>query len=118
MTPLAQISARTAFTRLALIVAGLALAAYLFDALALWMERRGWLYWRKTKRDGGGGGVMAGMLTEMQKIVEPQTEQRLQVMEERRTAAGERAVRGDGIDELGAAATEAGATPSREQHPA
>ena len=38
MTPLAQMAARTAFIRLAVILAALALAAYLFDALALWME--------------------------------------------------------------------------------
>ena len=98
MMPLAQMGARTAFIRLAVIVAALALAAFLLDALALWMERRGWLYWRKSKRHGGGGGATAGMLTEIQKIVEPQTEHRIEVMEERRTAAGERAVRGDGVD--------------------
>jgi hypothetical protein len=41
---------------------------------------------------------MAGILTEFQRIVEPQTQSRIEIIEERRTEAGERAVRGDGVD--------------------
>lgn len=37
-----------------------------FDRLALWAERRGWIYWRKSEggRDAGGGvlGVMDNLL--------------------------------------------------------
>ena len=74
------------------------------DRLALWMARRGWIRWRRPKHkweresSGGGGSAMAGILTEFQKIVEPQTQSRIEIIEERRTEAGERAVRGDGVD--------------------
>jgi len=38
------------------------LALFAIDQLALWAERRGWLYWRKTKRRGGGvGDVFLGV---------------------------------------------------------
>ena len=32
-----------------LVVAGIGLVLFLLDQLALWAERRGWLYWRKRK---------------------------------------------------------------------
>ena len=57
------------------------------DCIALWMERRGWIYWRKTKREGGG--ATAGFLTGFQQIVEPQIEHRMQVMEERNESIGQ-----------------------------
>jgi hypothetical protein len=64
------------------------------------MERRGWIYYRKVKpqRGGGGGGAFAGMLTEFQRIVEPQTQSRIEIIEERRTESSERLVRGDAVD--------------------
>ena len=78
----------------------LAAVAILFvlDRVGLWMGKRGWIYWRKTKRESGTGGGAAGILTEFQKLVEPQTEHRIQVMEERRDQAEERKGRGDDVE--------------------
>lgn len=36
------------------IVAGIGTIGFLLDQLALWMERKGWLYWRRSGRRGGG----------------------------------------------------------------
>ncbi len=51
------------------ILAAAAAALFGADRLALRMERRGWIYWRKRP---AGSGATAGVLTEFQKIVEPQ----------------------------------------------
>ena len=77
---------------------GLIFAAVLLDRLGLWMEKRGWIYWRKTKHTRSGPGPMGGLLTEFQKLVEPRIEHRQQVMEERNESAGQRLGRGDDID--------------------
>src|SRR5688572_28522385 len=85
--------------KVALALLGLIAAAFLLDRLGLWMEKRGWIYWRKKKRDtAGGGGAMAGLLTGFQKIIEPQIEHRQQVMEERNESIGQRLGRGEDID--------------------
>ena len=84
--------------KVAVLLLGLIAAAFVLDRLGLWMEKRGWIYWRKTKRDRAGGGAMAGMLTGFQKIIEPQIEHRQQVMEERNESIGQRLGRGDDID--------------------
>src|SRR5690349_4903876 len=55
---------------IALIVLLVALALVAVDRLALWMERRGWIYWRKVKPKGGGG--MSRTLTTMQEFVQPE----------------------------------------------
>jgi hypothetical protein len=74
-----------------------ALALGTLDRSALWMERRGWIYWRKRKPDrGAGGGGMAGLLTEFQQLVEPQVRHVIEDREERTAihvdrAAGPRA---------------------------
>jgi hypothetical protein len=36
-----------------------ALGAVALDRLLLWMEAKGWIYWRKVKRKGGGGAAAA-----------------------------------------------------------
>jgi hypothetical protein len=41
-------------------IALIAAALFALDQLFLWMERRGWLYWRKKKRTGAGGGFLLG----------------------------------------------------------
>lgn len=75
----------------------LAIGLAVLDRVACWAESRGWIYWRK-KRPQGGGGATAGLLTGFQKIVEPQIEHRIQVMEERHESMGQRMGRGDDID--------------------
>lgn len=73
------------------IVLGLCALAAIMTALhflALWMERRGWIYYRR--RSAGGGGATAGLLNEFQKIVEPRVEHCIQVMEERNESIGQR----------------------------
>lgn len=42
------------------------LGLLLLDRLGLWMERRGWIYWRKRKAKG----TLASTLLELQKIFE------------------------------------------------
>ncbi len=45
------------------ILIGIAIVAtglFAVDQLFLWMERRGWLYWRKKKRTSAGGGFLLG----------------------------------------------------------
>ncbi|MGW6729416.1 DUF6191 domain-containing protein [Nocardia sp. NPDC055029] len=35
------------------------------DQLALWAERRGWIYWRKTRRTTGAGPGMLGVVDDL-----------------------------------------------------
>jgi hypothetical protein len=84
--------------KVALALLGLIAAAFLLDRLGLWMEKRGWIYWRKTKHTRGGPGPMSGLLTEFQKLVEPRIEHRQQIMEERNESIDQRLGRGDDID--------------------
>ena len=55
-------------------------ALYLLDRLLLWMERRGWVYWRKTKRTTGPG--MGNALLEIQSLVEPAARHVLEIRRE------------------------------------
>ena len=64
------------------ILAALALGAWTLDLLALWLESRGWIYWRKRPRTEGG--AMAGLLTEFQKVIEPEMKHVIEAKEERR----------------------------------
>jgi hypothetical protein len=76
----------------AYVLLGLSAIAIVFiaiDWIGLWMERRGWVYWRKKRREGGGS-AMAGALNGFQQIIEPQIEHRIQVMEERNESIGQR----------------------------
>jgi hypothetical protein len=57
------------------------LALFVLDRLALWMEGRGWIYWRKVKPKGGG---MSRTLTAMQEFVQPEIQH---VMEDREQRA-------------------------------
>lgn len=48
--------------RWVLIVVAVGAALFALDQVALWAERRGWLYWRKKQsRFAGTGAVMAGV---------------------------------------------------------
>jgi hypothetical protein len=40
---------------------GIAAALFALDRLFLWMEAKGWVYWRKVKRKGSGGGGLIGV---------------------------------------------------------
>ena len=62
----------------AILVVGIAL--YLLDRLLLWMERRGWVYWRKTTRSTGPG--MGNALLEIQSLVEPSARHVLEIRQE------------------------------------
>lgn len=62
----------------AILVVGIAL--YLLDRLLLWMERRGWVYWRKTTRSTGPG--MGNALLEIQSLVEPSARHALEIRQE------------------------------------
>lgn len=65
-----------------MVTLGAVAVLFLLDRLALGMERRGWIYWRKRKPTGGGG--MAGVLSEFQQLVEPQVRHVAEDREERR----------------------------------
>jgi hypothetical protein len=78
------------------IIAAAVIAVVLLDQLALWMQRRGWIHWRKPAPRATGGGGMAGLLTEFQQLVEPQVRHVIQDKEERRL--GGLSVSADGRD--------------------
>ena len=73
---------------LAAAVAGVAAALFAVDRLALRMERRGWIYWRRSKPGGGGGS--RGVFTDLQQLVEPQVRHAAEDREQRRAADDER----------------------------
>jgi len=66
------------------IVAVVIIVLALLDQLALWMQRRGWIRWRKPSPRATGGGGMSGLLTEFQQLVEPQVRHVIEDREERR----------------------------------
>jgi hypothetical protein len=53
--------------KLTLLASALLLGLYLLDRLALWAERRGWIFYRKLKPTGNALGATA---LELQKIFE------------------------------------------------
>jgi hypothetical protein len=57
-----------------------ALVLYSVDRLLLWMERRGWIYYRK--RSGSGGSGAGNALLEIQSLIEPDKKQIIEVMRE------------------------------------
>lgn len=60
----------------------LALGAVLYwlDRLLLWMERRGWVYWRMTKRSTGPG--VGNALLEIQTLMQPAARHLLELRQE------------------------------------
>lgn len=54
--------------QIALWVIGIAVALFAIDQLALWAERKGWIYWRKTKRRGS---AMSDVLTGLDAVTNP-----------------------------------------------
>jgi hypothetical protein len=69
---------------LLLIIVGAVVGVFLLDRLLLWMEAREWIYWRKRKPKGGGG--IAGGLTAMHQIVEPDVRYVIEDRDQRKVA--------------------------------
>jgi hypothetical protein len=77
-------------------------ALYGLHRLGLWMERRGWIYYRHRSPRGGGSG---GGFVALQEILEPParhvfhiTEQRRSIFEERVPGDGDPPPEGEGAD--------------------
>lgn len=64
-------------------VLGAVVVLLVLDRFAVWAESRGWIYWRRGSRGGGGGGVFADVFLlfqpNRQHIVEEQDRQRLTI---------------------------------------
>jgi hypothetical protein len=78
------------------IAAATAIVLVLLDQLALWMQRRGWIRWRKPSPRATGGGGMSGLLTEFHQLVEPEVRYIIEDREGRRL--GHLSVPADGRD--------------------
>ena len=78
------------------IIITIAVALLVVDQLALWMQRRRWIRWRKPTPPPAGGGGTAGLLTQFQQLVEPQVRHVIQDRDERRL--GRLSVSADGRD--------------------
>lgn len=70
------------------VAAGVAVALLVIDQLALWAERRGWLYWRKRKP--GSAGPSGGILTGLIEVFEPGHRHVVEEQEWRRNATTQR----------------------------
>jgi hypothetical protein len=81
------------WSKVLLIAAGVLVGLLVVDRLALWMESRGWIYWRKVKPKGGG---MAAGLTAMHTLVEPEVRYVIEDRDSRRIAEADRETPGDG----------------------
>jgi hypothetical protein len=62
-------------------ILGIATALFALHLLALWMERRGWLYYVKKQ---GSGGAAGNAFLEIQSLLKPETKNVLQMRRERR----------------------------------
>lgn len=65
-------------------VLGLLAAGVVIDRLAVWAERRGWIYWRSRRAESGGGGPFHDVFTlfqpSHQHVVEEQDRQRTTIV--------------------------------------
>ena len=66
--------------KILLIAVAVLVGLFVLDRLGLWMEARGWVYWRKMKPKGGG---LAAGLTAFHELVEPQVRHVAEDREER-----------------------------------
>ncbi|MBI1361240.1 MAG: hypothetical protein GC155_13265 [Alphaproteobacteria bacterium] len=55
-------------------------AVFAIDRLCLWMEAKGWIYWRKVKRRGSAG---AAALSTFNEAFDPSSRHAAEVREER-----------------------------------
>jgi len=72
-----------------LVLLGAAAGLILLDRLLLALERRGWIYWRRSR---GSSGSLGNAMLDVQKILEPS---KRHVVEERRRSPDERPEDGD-----------------------
>jgi hypothetical protein len=70
-----------------LVIVGGAAAVHGLHRLCLWLEQRGWLYYKHKK----SAGSAAGSLVALQQALEPQTRHVFQIKEEKRHHAEEEA---------------------------
>ena len=70
-----------------LIALAVVVGLLVLDRLALWMESRGWIYWRKVKPKGGGGA--AGLMA-MHTLIEPEVRHVVEDRDSRRIAEADR----------------------------
>ena len=78
--------------KILVVVLVIACGVFLLDRLCLWMEARGWIYWRKVKPQGG----MSPVLTAMQEFVQPEIRHVIEEREEHRAANPVEAAQADG----------------------
>lgn len=63
-----------------LVLAACALAALHY--LALWMERRGWIYyWRKSSSTGAGSAALGAAMQELNALAEPEARNVIEVQQ-------------------------------------
>ena len=71
------------WSKILLIVIAVVVGLLAVDRLALWMESRGWIYWRKVKPKGGG--LAAGLMA-MHTLIESQVRHVIEDRDSRRIA--------------------------------
>jgi hypothetical protein len=74
--------------RVVLVVLAIAVGLFAVDRLFVWMESRGWIYWRH--RPVGSASPARGILTEFQQLVEPQIRHVIEDQQQRRAVNDER----------------------------
>jgi hypothetical protein len=80
-----------------LIIVGVIGGLIALDRLLLWMEAKGWIYWRKVKPRGGG---LAVGLMAMQQFIEPDVRHVREERDQRRAADSAEAGSNDPASEL------------------
>ena len=61
-------------------IVGIAAVVGLFHLLMLWMERKGWVYWTRSK--GRSGSSVGNALLELHSIIEPNKKPLIEVIQE------------------------------------
>lgn len=75
-----------------LVVGAVLVGAVVLDRVLLWMERRGWVYWRTSEKPSGGG--LSGAAFEVAALFQPT--QHVLVEEHAKQEAGESDESGEG----------------------
>lgn len=71
-----------------------------FDQLALWAERKGWIYWRRHTSGGGSADAGAGMLGVMDELFSPATRHTAEEIVGKQNGRMDLSVGGDGWIDL------------------